>query len=138
MNEENLKTRILVVDDDPTIREMYKERLEISKYEVITATNGQEGLSKAVDYLPHAILLDIMMPQVNGFNTLDILKTTTETKNIPVIILTALSKDDHKKRGLDSGADDYIVKSETMPKDVIAKVEAVIRRKKENLKQKAD
>jgi len=86
-----------------------------------------------VDILPQLILLDLMMPKVNGFDVLDILKTTPETKNIPIIILTALIQDTNKQRGLKSGAADYIVKSETMPKEVIEKIKSVIEKNIKNI-----
>jgi len=135
MAEETLKTRVLLVDDDAILLEMYKERLEFAGYNVITAKNGEEALAKATETLPHVILLDIMMPKVNGFDVLNILRNTPETKNIPVIILTALTQDTHKKKGLEEGANDYVVKSETMPKEVLKKIEKVIAQNKENLEK---
>lgn len=129
------KTRILLVDDDTTLLEMYKERLEMGAYEVTTASNGEEALAKAVETLPQVVLLDVMMPKINGFDVLNILKTTAETKNIPVIMLTALTQDTHRQKGLSNGAAAYIVKSETMPKDVIAKIEEVIAKNSNSLDQ---
>ena len=131
------KTRILIVDDDQMLLDMYKERLEASGYDVITAANGEEGLAKAIDYLPHCILLDVMMPKVNGFQVLENIRSTSETKNIPVIMLTAMVQDDNRRKGLSEGADDYLIKSETVPKDVITKIEAVIKKRKDNLEQSA-
>jgi len=126
MAEGGPKTRVLVVDDDQTLCEMYAERLRAQGFDAKVAYNGEDGLARAVDYLPHVILLDLMMPKVNGFDTLEILKSTPETKNIPVIILTALIQQENKKRGLAAGAADYIVKSETMPGEVVAKILKVI------------
>lgn len=132
-----LKTRVLIVDDDVTLLEMYKERLEAESYQVITAQNGEEALARAVDSLPQVILLDLMMPKVNGFDVLDMLKNTAETRDIPVLILTALVQDQNKERGLKAGAFDYIVKSETMPKDVISKIKKAIENHKGKLKSQA-
>lgn len=137
MTNEQPKTRILVVDDDQTLLDMYKERLEAGGYEVITAANGEEGLARAVDHLPHCILLDILMPKVNGFDVLENLKMNEETKNIPIIMLTALVQESNKQKGLSEGADDYIIKSEIMPKDVIQRIEGVIKKKKEELEKRA-
>lgn len=131
------KTRILLVDDDTTLLDMYKERLLMSNYEVITASNGEEALAKAVETLPHVILLDIMMPKINGFDVLNIVKTTTETKDIPVIMLTALTQDTHRQKGITNGAAAYIVKSETMPKDVIAKIEEVIDKQAQKMSEQS-
>lgn len=118
--------KILIVDDDITLRDMYGERLKAEGYEIDVASNGEEAIQKVQGSKPDLILLDIMMPKVNGFATLDMLKNTPEYKNIPVILLTALIQDENKVRGLDSGAVDYIIKSETMPGDVIKKVKTVL------------
>ena len=119
--------KILIVDDDITLRDMYGERLKAEGYEIDVASNGEEAIQKVQGgSKPDLILLDIMMPKVNGFATLDMLKNTPDYKNIPVILLTALIQDENKVRGLDSGAADYIIKSETMPGDVIKKVQAVL------------
>ena len=131
------KTRVLVVDDDKTLLNMYKERLEASGYQVITAVNGEIALSKAVETLPHIILLDIMMPKENGFDVLNIVKSTPETKNIPVIILTALTQENHKQKGIADGADDYIIKSEVMPKQVVQKIEKVISEHRKKIEEMA-
>jgi len=138
MAENGPKTRVLVVDDDQTLCEMYAERLRAQGFDVKVAYNGEDGLARAVDYLPHVILLDLMMPKVNGFDTLEILKSTPETKNIPVIILTALIQQENKKRGLAAGAADYIVKSETMPGGVVSKILKVIEGSKKNEVKVAD
>lgn len=118
--------KILIVDDDATLLGLYEERLKLANYDVVTAKNGEEALARAVEAKPDLILLDIMMPSVNGFEVLDILKHTTETKNIPVIILTALGQEEHKERGLKAGAADYIVKADIMPADVVKKIESVL------------
>lgn len=137
MPEDSPKNRILVVDDDQTLLNMYKERLEAGGYEVVTASNGEEGLAKVVDYLPHCMLLDVLMPKVNGFDVLESIRENKETRDIPVIMLTALVQDSNKEKGLSEGADDYIIKSETMPGEVIKKIENVIKKKKEELEKRA-
>ena len=125
------KTRVLIVDDDQTLCDMYAERLKAEGFEVVVAHNGEEGVAKATQYMPNVILLDLMMPKVNGFNTLEILKSTEETKNIPVLLLTALIQEENKRRGLQAGAEDYIIKSETMPGDVIVKIKAGVEKGKQ-------
>ena len=128
MSENNLpKTRVLIVDDDKTLSDMYKERLEISGYSVSLARNGEMALSCAVEHMPQVILLDVMMPKINGFEVLSILKSTRETKNIPVIMFTALSHDAKKKKGLSHGVEKYIVKSEVTPKQVVDIIEKVVK-----------
>lgn len=132
------KTRVLIVDDDQTLCDMYAERLKAEGFEVAVAHNGEEGAAKATEYLPNVILLDLMMPKVNGFNTLEILKSTEETKNIPVLLLTALIQEENKRRGLQAGAEDYIIKSESMPGDVITKIKAAVEKSKQAQARAAD
>lgn len=113
---------ILLVDDDLTLREMYEERLKAEGFTIVQASNGEEALSKAKDIKPNLILLDIMMPKINGFDVLKGLKADSELKDIPVIILTALIQDVDRVQGDKLGATDYIVKSETMPGEVLTKI----------------
>lgn len=120
---------ILLVDDDLTLREMYEERLKSEGFTIVQASNGEEALSKAKDIKPNLILLDIMMPKINGFDVLKGLKADSELKDIPVIILTALIQDIDRVQGDKLGAADYIVKSETMPGEVITKIRNAIGQK---------
>lgn len=117
---------ILLVDDDLTLREMYMERLKAEGFTVEMAKDGEEALAKAADLKPNIILLDIMMPKINGLDVLKKLKDNEETKSIPVIVLTALIQDHEKMESITRGADDYIVKSETMPGDVIEKIKGIL------------
>lgn len=117
---------ILLVDDDLTLREMYDDRLKAEGFEIVQASNGEEAIAKAKETKPNIILLDVMMPKINGFDVLKELKEMPETKDIPVIILTALIQDVDKMQGKKLGAADYIVKSETMPGEVIAKIKKVL------------
>jgi len=117
---------ILLVDDDLTLREMYDERLKAEGFEIIQASNGEEAIRSAHDYKPNVILLDIMMPKINGFDVLKQLKEDPDTKDIPVIVLSALIQEVDKLQGKKLGAADYIVKSETMPGEVMAKIKAVM------------
>jgi len=126
VNGSTAKKTVLVVDDDQSLRQMYRARLEASGYGVIEATNGEEAMARAVEDKPSCILLDVMMPRVNGFDVLDILKTTPETKKIPVIILTALMQDEAKQRVVNSGAEACLVKAEVMPNQVVDTITAVL------------
>lgn len=117
---------ILLVDDDLTLLEMYEDRLKAEGFEIIQATNGEEALKKVREVKPALIILDIMMPKVNGFDVLKNLRSDEAFKNIPVIILTALIQDVDRTQGKKLGATDYIVKSETMPGEVIAKIKKAL------------
>ena len=120
---------ILLADDDLTLREMYSERLKAEGFTVEMAKDGEEALAKASEVHPNLILLDVMMPKMNGLDVLKKLREQSDTANIPVIVLTALIQDREKLESITRGADGYIVKSETMPGDVIAKVKEVIEKR---------
>lgn len=122
------KEKILIVEDDIPLRDMYQARLEMEGYEVEVAYDGEEGLSKTIKEKPNLIILDLMMPKISGLDFLDILKTTPSTKNIPVIVLTALTND--KKKAIDSGAEDYLIKSECKLEEVLAKIKEVLKKYK--------
>lgn len=126
----NEKKSVLLVDDDVNLRQMYAIRLEAAGYKVIEAGNGEEAMARAVDQKPDCILLDIMMPRVNGFDVLDILKTTKSTKGVPVVVLTALMQDDTKERVKNSGAAGFLVKAEVVPSQVVDVIEQVIQQNK--------
>lgn len=117
---------ILIVDDDPSLLEMYVERIKVEGAIVLEAKDGEEAIRAVKDNHPAAILLDIMMPKLNGFEVLKNLKSDPEMAKIPVIILTALADDQKKHQGLALGAADFIVKSETLPIDVIEKLRKII------------
>ena len=119
---------VLLVDDDLTLREMYESRLKAEGFILTTARDGEEALDQATKNKPNVILLDIMMPKINGLDVLKKLKSQTETKDIPVIVLTALIQDRERMESVTRGADDYIVKSETMPGEVIDKIHTVLER----------
>ena len=122
-------TSILLVDDDLTLREMYAERLKADGFVVEMAKDGEEALQKVESLLPAIILLDIMMPKINGLDVLKKLKEKDETKKIPVLVLTALIQDKDRMESVTRGADGYIVKSETMPGEVIQKIKDVLEKK---------
>ena len=116
----------MVVEDDQNLREIYSIRLTAEGYEVVSAGDGEEALAIAVKERPDLVLSDVMMPKISGFDMLDILRSTPETKDIKVIMMTALSSDDQRKRGESLGADKYLVKSQVGIEDVIAAVHEVL------------
>lgn len=117
---------LLIVEDDPLMSRMYKKIFTFEKYEVDTAADGEEGLDKARSIKPTVILLDIMMPKMNGLQVLDKLKADPDTKNIPVIMLTNLASDKDAENAMIKGAVKYIVKSEHDPKEVANMVKEII------------
>jgi DNA-binding response OmpR family regulator len=117
---------ILVVDDDLTLREMYEERLKQDGYIVIGAADGAEALKKAQEENPALVILDIMMPKINGIDVFKQLRSDEKTKGIPIVILTALVQEIDKVKELMTDKDSYLIKSQDMPKTVIEKVKAAL------------
>lgn len=121
-----MNKKILVVDDDKGLCQLYKLTMEQEGYDVYTANQGEEALSKSLDIKPDLVLLDIMMPMIHGLNVLDILKSTPETKDLKVIVLSALSDEDTKNKAMEYGALDYIVKSQSTMVEVIERIKKVL------------
>ena len=119
---DSVKKKILLVEDDTALAAVYRARLELEGFEINEVHNGEDALSTAVSFKPDLILLDAMMPKISGFDVLDILRNTPETTNIRVIMLTALSQPKDKERAEQLGADDYLVKSQVVIGDVVARV----------------
>jgi CheY-like chemotaxis protein len=118
--------KILLVEDDKSLREIYGVRLLAEGYDIVSAGDGEEALAMAIKERPQLIVSDVMMPKISGFDMLDILRSTTETKDIKVIMMTALSSEDQRQRGEQLGADRYLVKSQVGIEDVVRTVHEVL------------
>jgi CheY-like chemotaxis protein len=118
--------KIMLVEDDNNLREIYGARLLAEGYEIVSAKDGEEALAMAVKEKPDLIISDIMMPKISGFDMLDILRTTAETKNTKVIMMTALSQSEDKDRAGKLGADRYLVKSQVTLEDVAKAAQEVL------------
>ena len=116
------KKKILLVEDDDTLAEVYRQRLELEGFDVRRSNNGEVALKDAVEYHPDLILLDVMMPNLNGFDVLDILRNSPQTRNIHISMLTALSQPTDAERARELGADDFLVKSQVVIGDVVARI----------------
>ena len=116
----------MVVEDDASLREIYSIRITAEGYEVVSAGDGEEALAVAVREKPDLILSDVMMPKISGFDMLDILRSTPETADIKVIMMTALSADDQRERGERLGANRYLVKSQVGIEDVVNAIHEVL------------
>lgn len=122
---------VLLVDDDPLIIRMYQNRFELEGYKVNTAFNGDEAVASVIKEKPDVILLDLMMPKMNGVETLKIFKKDSKTSSIPIIILTNLGdKDGDIEAAKKMGALDYIVKSQINLKFLTERVKKAIEEKK--------
>ena len=126
-NEINDQERILVVDDEASIRRILETRLKMVGYEVITAADGEEALEAFSKHNPDLVILDVMMPKLDGYG---VTREIRRTADVPIIILTALGDVSERITGLELGADDYVVKPFS-PKELEARVKAVLRRTNE-------
>ena len=119
--------RILLVDDEPDILEIVSYNLTAEGYEVFTAKNGLDGVAKAKKKQPHLVILDVMMPEMDGIEACELLRKTSGLENIVIAFLTARGEDYSQMAGFDAGADDYITKP-IKPKVLVSKVNALLRR----------
>lgn len=119
-------SKVMLVEDDDSLREIYSIRLTAEGYTIVTAKDGEEALAVAVRERPDLIVSDVMIPKISGFDMLDILRSTPETQNIKVIMMTALSSEDQRVRGESLGADRYLVKSQVGIEDVVNVVHDVL------------
>ena len=119
-------TKIMLVEDDKSLREIYGIRLLAEGYEIKSAGDGEEALAMAIKEKPDLIISDVMMPKISGFDMLDILRATPETKDIKIIMMTALSSEDQRARGESLGANRYLVKSQVGIEDVVRTVHDVL------------
>ncbi|KPM32777.1 Two component transcriptional regulator, winged helix family [Croceitalea dokdonensis DOKDO 023] len=129
--------KILLVDDEPDILEIVSYNLTAEGYEVHTAKNGVEGVAKAKKKLPHLIILDVMMPEMDGIEACEIMRRTPGLENSIITFLTARGEDYSQVAGFDAGADDYITKP-IKPKVLVSKVKALLRRLKEDKQESED
>jgi len=122
--------KILLVEDDEMLHKMYTQKFTQEGFEVIAAFNGAEGLKKAIEEKPQAILMDIIMPKMDGFVSLKKIKQNAQLVNIPIIMLTNLGQEEDIKKGRELGADDYFIKANHTPAEVVAKVKSLLKAKK--------
>ncbi|MBT8182443.1 MAG: response regulator transcription factor [Eudoraea sp.] len=125
MKKQDIK--ILLVDDEPDILEILKYNLSAQGYQIYTAKNGIEGVEKAKKKIPHLIILDVMMPEMDGIEACEIIRNTKGLENTIITFLTARGEDYSQVAGFDAGADDYITKP-IKPKLLVSKIKALLRR----------
>lgn len=118
--------KIMIVEDDITLRDIYTTRFKAEGYEVVSASDGEAALTVAVKEKPDLILLDIMMPKISGFDVLDILRDTEETKDTKIIVMSALSQTSDIEKGKNLGASAYLVKSQVTLTEVVDKVKGIL------------
>ena len=114
--------RILLVEDDQNMANVYISRLQAEGFDVRLVSDGEAALTAALNYHPNLVVLDVMMPKVNGFDVLDILRNTPDTANLKIMMLTALSQEADRARAESLGVDDYIVKSQVSMNDIVNRI----------------
>lgn len=120
------KIKILLVEDDSFLLGMYATKFEMEDFKVVMAEDGEKAVRLAAKEMPDIILLDIILPKVNGFEVLRQIKDNRMTATIPVILLTNLSQKDEIEQGLKMGAEDYLIKAHFMPSEVVDKIKKVL------------
>jgi DNA-binding response OmpR family regulator len=120
------KPRLLLVEDNPDTRQIYKDVFEREGFEVLLAEDGEKGLSYAQATLPEVILLDLMLPKLNGFDLLKRLRDAAETRDIPVMIFSALGDASDRKKAAELGVTEYSLKAFNPPKQVVNRVRALL------------
>ena len=125
VNDSPMK-KILVVDDENDVAELFSFNLRAAGFEVITAANGQEALGKARALMPGLILLDVMLPEIDGFEVCRLLRQDPLTRQIPIIMLTAMVSEISRLVGLESGADEYLTKP-LSPRQLVSRVSGLVK-----------
>jgi len=119
--------KILIVEDDRFLRELIARKLKNEGYEVAEAVDGEEGLKRIKEERPNLVLLDLILPGIDGFEVLEKAKKDPETAQIPVIILSNLGQREEVERGLKLGATDYLIKAHFTPGEIIEKIKNILR-----------
>jgi DNA-binding response OmpR family regulator len=127
MSDKYKNVNILLVEDDTFLANIYKTKFEMEGFKISTADNGEKGFNEAKKKKPDIILLDILLPKMDGFAVLEALKKDDNVKDIPVILLTNLGQKDDVEKGLEMGAVDYMIKAHFKPSEVVSKVVEVLK-----------
>lgn len=123
-----MKPKILLVEDDPSLAKIYQVELEMDEFEVETAVDGEQGLLAAKNTKSALVLLDIVLPKMNGLAVLEELKKDEATKDIPVIVITNFGQEDNVKKAFAQGAEDFVLKYQTTPAELAKKIRDILAR----------
>lgn len=118
--------KVLLIEDDAFLAEIYQKKFEMEGFKVSIASNGEKGLADIKKKKPDVVLLEVLLPKLDGFAVLEAAKANSATKNIPIILLTSLGQKDDVQRGLAAGAADYLIKTHFQPSEIVDKVFAVL------------
>jgi len=122
--------KILIIEDDKFLRDLIEKKLTDEGYEIVTATDGEIGLKMAIEEEPVLVLLDILLPNMSGWEVLEKIKSDPRTNKIPVLFLTNLGEKEDVERGLKMGANDYIIKAHFTPNEIIEKIDKCLTQNK--------
>lgn len=126
-NQASSSQRILVIEDDRFLRELIVRKLSDEGFNLIEAVDGESGLKKTKEEKPDLILLDLILPSIDGFEVLSRIKSDSSVSSIPVIILSNLGQKEEVRRGLDLGAVDYLIKAHFTPREIVEKIKNVLK-----------
>ena len=121
------QTHILIVEDDLFLAEIYQKKFEMEGFKVSMANDGEKAVTDIKKKLPDLVLLDILLPKLDGFSVLEAIKSDSASKDIPIILLTNLGQQDDVQRGLEKGAADYLIKTHFKPSEVVDKVRKLLK-----------
>ncbi len=127
----HMRNKILLVEDSKAVQQMYRNKLTIEQFQVTTADNGMEAVKKLSEDEPDLILLDLMMPIMDGYKVLQVVKTNPKLAKIPVLVFSAKGQPEEVEKALNLGASGYIVKSTTKPNEVVERIRAVMEQQPE-------
>lgn len=122
-----MNKKILLVEDDKFLRELITKKLKSEKYEVVETVDGESGLAKIKEIKPDLILLDLILPGIDGFEVLSRLKDNAAIRSIPVIVLSNLSQQEEIDKALNLGAADFLIKAHFIPGEIIEKIRKILR-----------
>lgn len=121
-----MAAKILIIEDDRYISKMYQLKLSLDGFDVQVADNGRIGIEKVKEFKPDIVLTDILMPELDGFEVIKMIKADDELKTTPILIMSNLGQEDHIQKGLELGALGYIVKSQYTPSKVVEKIKEIL------------
>ena len=119
--------KILIIEDDDFLRQLISQKMSSEGFAVSLAVDGSDGIEKTKDIMPDLILLDLLLPTVDGFEVLSKIKSDPATNSIPVVILSNLGQQDEINKGLKAGAKDYLVKAQLTPEEIVEKVKLLLK-----------
>ncbi|MFH1451260.1 MAG: response regulator [bacterium] len=128
MNQQNEKTKILLVEDDPFLIDIYSTKLRSNGFEIDVAHDGEEALRKITERAPDLVLLDIVLPRVDGWEVLNRIKKQSQFKDLKIIILSNLGQEQEVRKGLELGVAGYLIKSHYSPSEIIAEIKKVLQK----------